>query len=49
MIKSILNENPFILRGKVPKDRFYKEIVKRTLSTKEYWNSPPKRFKGTRL
>ena len=33
----------------MPKDRFYKEMVKRTLPKSEYWESPPRGWKGTRL
>ena len=49
MVRNILKENPLEPKGKVPKDRFYREVVKRTLPVKEYWNSPPKKYKGTRL
>jgi hypothetical protein len=38
MVRNILKENPLPSKGKVPKDRFYREAEKRSLHVKDYWN-----------
>ena len=49
MVRNIVRSNPLETKGRKPKDKFYKEVVKQSLPTKEYWESPPRDYKGTRL